>query len=150
MSPQVGRDETSSQFDTKTQIFFVEVGTPIGDRLTAYASFDFTSVEAGMDPWHFEGVFPEPVVDDLGNIVFDLADEEDAEFLDREAFGIVYDYSNVDVVRRDLTLGLRAKLGGGWGAETMWVYTNYGDSGPILEDETGEYSRISFLLSRSF
>ena len=103
-----------------------------------------------MDPWNFQGVFPEPVVDDLGNVVFDLSDETDAEYLDREAFDLVYDYSNVDVVRRDLTLGLRAKLGGGWGAETMWVYTNYGDGGPSLEDETGEYSRISFLLSRSF
>jgi hypothetical protein len=118
--------------------------------LTAYASFDFTSVEAGMDPWDLEGVFPDPVVNDVGDVVFDLSDHEDAEYLDREAFSVIWDYSNVDVVRRDVTLGLRAKLGGGWGAETTWVYTNYGDSDPILQDETGEYSRMTFLLSRIF
>jgi hypothetical protein len=103
-----------------------------------------------MDPWDLQGVFPEPVVNDVGDVVFDLSDHEDAEYLDRESFSLIWDYSNVDVVRRDVTLGLRAKLGGGWGAETTWVYTNYGDSDPILQDETGEYSRMTFLLSRIF
>lgn len=104
-----------------------------------------------MDPWDFQSVFPDPVVDNDGDVVFDLSDVEgDAEYLELEDFELVYEFSDVDVVRRDLTLGLRADLGAGWGAETTWVYTNYDDSDPILEDETGEYSRSTFLLSRTF
>lgn len=126
------------------------MGHPIGERLTFYGSFGFTDVEAEMDPWDFEGVYPDPILNDLGEIVFDLSDHDYTHFLEREGFGLVWDFSNVDVIRRDLTLGLRAALGTGWGAETSWSYINYSDQDPILENETGEYSRLTFLLSRIF
>ncbi|MDQ7088372.1 MAG: hypothetical protein Q9Q13_11195 [Acidobacteriota bacterium] len=99
-----------------------------------------------METWSMQGVIPDPLTDGSGAVIFDLADYE---ALLRD-WTPVAGYSNVDVNRLDLTLGTRYRGAGGWGVELSLLWTDYQDDDPILEDETGRYSRFMALVGKRF
>ncbi|HHN73965.1 MAG TPA: hypothetical protein ENK10_01925 [Acidobacteria bacterium] len=79
-------------------------------------------------------------------MIFDL---DDYEALLRD-WTPVAGYSNIDVDRLDLTVGARYRRADGWGVELSWLWTDYRDDDPILEDESGRFSRLLALIGKSF
>lgn len=102
---------------------------------------------ADMDNWNMNLVAPDPLLDpDTGDVIFDLTDYEAVS----RDWSQIAGYSNVDVSRLDLGIGARYHSSTGWGVELSYLWTDYDDNDPILEDETGKYSQTMLLIGKHF
>lgn len=63
---------------------------------------------------------------------------------------VVPELSDVEAQRYDFVVGGRYRTAGGVGFQLSWFLSKYDDKDPILEDETGSYSSILALISKSF
>ena len=140
MTPQFGREEAGNTFESTSKVLAFELGAPIDDRIEAFASAGYTQADACKETWTLATVAPAPLPG------FDLANNPNL-LLD---WSEVRDYTDIDVSRFDLGLGARYRSSGGYGLELSYLWTDYADREPILEDETGQYSRITMLASKSF
>jgi hypothetical protein len=140
-------------YDLDTKILSAEIGTPISDTVELFASLGYIDANAGMETWTLSSPAPEPEPVngyDLLGFVYDPDDpgtQDEARFL--LDWSNIHTYTNVDVARFDFGMGARWRSSTGYGLELSHAWTDYTDRDPILEDETGQYSRLMGLISKS-
>lgn len=124
----------------EANVFTLQVGTTLSENLEAYLGAEYRTFDATMSDFDLREVYADPdaVPSDP---FFDHVDND---------WSSIPGFSDVDLKAYDVTLGLRYRGMSGWGWSGEYMVSRYDDEEPILEDETGTWSRFTLLLSKSF
>ena len=124
----------------ESNVFTLQVGTTFSEKLEGYLGAEYRTFDASMGGWDLDEVFADPAAVPTDPFFDHVSDDWES----------IPGFSDVDLEVYDVTLGLRYRGLSGWGWSGEYTVSRYGDEEPILEDETGTWSRFTLLVGKSF